>query len=526
MTPADILLVDDEPRNLDVLEAILEDPGHRLLRAEDADTALKLLLNHDVAAIVLDIKMPGVSGFELAQVIKGTKRFRQIPIVFLTAHLLDEKDVMTGYGAGAVDYLTKPVNPKILRHKVGVFVELFQKTRALAELNETLEERVRERTAELERSEAALRTAHQQKDEFIAILAHELRNPLAPIRFGIDLLLDLGATDAAAERTLSTMSRQLDHVVRLVDDLLDTSRISRGVLELKMEDIDLAKSVEQAVEGVRVFAEGREQNIHLELEREVHVRADQTRVVQILGNLLHNAIKFTPEHGDIRVELGRTERGVAVRVIDAGQGIAPEDLPHLFDMFWRRGMTAYGADRAMGIGLSLARRLTELHAGTLTVDSAGRGMGTTFTLELPVVDAQPSPSAAAAAREAEEAAAGLRRILLVEDNDDLADTTAAWLEQLGHRVTVARGGASALEQIESDAFDVVLCDLGLPDIDGLEVCRRARELPKSPRPFMVAMTGWGREDDRRRTKEAGFDHHLVKPVAPTVLRALLRDLEE
>src|SRR5580658_562066 len=188
--PISILVVDDEQRNLDALEAILDDPTYRLLRADDADKALHLLLEHEVAAIVLDIKMPVVSGFELAKVIKGTKKFGQIPIVFLTAHLLDDHDVLAGYGAGAVDYLTKPVNPQILRHKVGVFVDLFRKTRALAELNVHLETRVQERTAELEKSEGALRAANKQKDLFLATLAHELRNPLAPLRTGLDILMN------------------------------------------------------------------------------------------------------------------------------------------------------------------------------------------------------------------------------------------------------------------------------------------------------------------------------------------------
>ena len=187
--PIDILLVDDEARNLDALEAILEGPNYRLLRAENADRALRLLLENDVAAIVLDIKMPQVDGFELAQMIKNTRRFRETPIVFLTAHLIDDQNVIAGYDAGAVDYLTKPVNSQVLKHKIAVFAELFRKTRELAELNESLEERVKERTLELERSEAALRAAAQQKDEFLAILAHELRNPLGPLRSGLDLLL-------------------------------------------------------------------------------------------------------------------------------------------------------------------------------------------------------------------------------------------------------------------------------------------------------------------------------------------------
>ena len=243
-----ILLVDDESRNLDALESILDDPAYHLLRADDADKALRLLLEHDVAAIVLDIKMPGVSGIELAKLIKGTKKFRQIPIVFLTAYLVDDQDVVMGYGAGAVDYLTKPVNPQILRHKIGVFAELFRKTRALAELNEHLETRVQQRTAELERSEAALRQASEQKDRFLATLAHELRNPLAPLRTGVDILLRQAAASPVVERTLAVMNRQVDHMVRLIDDLLEVSRINRGTLEMRKERVALSAVLERAIE--------------------------------------------------------------------------------------------------------------------------------------------------------------------------------------------------------------------------------------------------------------------------------------
>ncbi|MCE9580304.1 MAG: response regulator, partial [Deltaproteobacteria bacterium] len=430
-----VLLVDDEPRNLDALEAVLDDPGYRLLRAESADQALRLLLDHDVAAMVLDIKMPGMSGFELAQLIKGSKKFRQIPIVFLTAYLMDEQDKLVGYGAGAVDYLTKPLDPQILRHKIAVFAELFRKTRALAELNETLEERVRARTIELERSQAALQLAARQKDEFLAILAHELRNPLAPLRTGLDLLLRVKPALPAVDRTLVSMSRQLDHMVRLIDDLLDVSRISTGNLELKCARDDLASIIDRAIDGARVFFERRHQTITTDVPVAVAAVVDSVRIVQILGNLLHNASKFTPEGGDVRIELVHDGVSAQIRVVDAGVGIPPDQLERVFSMFARIARPGVTAEPGLGIGLGLSRRLAEMHGGSLTASSAGVGRGATFTLRLPAFDRGVEP-ARRAATVAPTTATSLR-IVVIEDGVDTAETLTALLEFLGHRVVVA-----------------------------------------------------------------------------------------
>jgi signal transduction histidine kinase len=535
--PIDILLVDDEPRNLDALESILTDPGYRLLRSQDADHALRLLLDHDVAAIVLDIKMPGVSGFELAQMIKNTRRFRETPIVFLTAYLVDDRDVLAGYGAGAVDYLTKPVNPQVLRHKVAVFAELFRKTRELADLNSRLEDRVKERTAELERSEAALRAAAQQKDDFLATLAHELRNPLAPLRTGLDLLVlrQPEPVHPGTARTLGAMNRQLDHMVRLIDDLLDISRIGRGLLELKRERVDLAALVESTVAAARSFFKPETQTLSLDLGAEpIDADADPTRVAQILTNLLHNAAKFTSTNGRVAVDLRRVGTAAIIRVSDSGAGIPPDQLERVFDMFTRIVRPGVTVESGLGIGLALARRLTELHGGTLTASSAGEGKGTTFTLSIPAI-----PAAVALAEEASAANANAnanrssRRgsappmtIVVIEDNDDAANTLVEWLQELGHRVEVARSGPRGVELVQATAPKVVLCDLGLPGMDGLAVCRSIRALPGQAQPMMVAMTGWGRNDDRMRTKDAGFDHHLVKPVEPAKLAALLHAASE
>src|ERR1041384_7017024 len=384
--PINILLVDDEVRNLDALEVILDDPPCPPLPAAHADAALRELLRNDVAAIVLDIKMPGVSGFELANLIKGTKKFRQIPILFLTAYHLEDEDVLAGYGAGAVDYLTKPIKPPILRHKIAVFADLFRKTRALAELNNTLELRVKQRTEELEQSETALRNANtalrdtnRQKDQFLATLAHELRNPLAPLRTGLDLLMQHPAPPPAPGRVLGAMNRQLDHMVRLIDALLDVSRISRGMLELRREPSDLASLVRNAIDSARPFIEAKKQTVAFDSRAEVRADVDPTRIALIVGNLLHNASKFSAAGAQIQVELVASNDNAAIRVIDHGIGIPPSEIERAFDMFAQvRGTPSTGGS-GLGIGLALARRLAGLHGGSLVAISEGEGRGSTFT---------------------------------------------------------------------------------------------------------------------------------------------------
>jgi signal transduction histidine kinase len=523
--PIDILLVDDEPRNLDALEAILNDPSYRLIRAGGSEDALRALLENDIAAIVLDIRMPGVSGFELAQIIKGTKRFRQIPILFLTAHMMEDQDIVAGYGAGAVDYLTKPLNPVVLRQKLAVFAELFRKTRALADLNSTLEARVQERTAELERSEAALRAAARQKDEFLATLAHELRNPLAPLRMGLDLLLRKSPPDDA-KRTLTVMNRQLDHMVRLIDDLLDVARISGGQLSLKKQRINVATAIQTALDTCRPFIAQRGQSVAVELDESLVSFADPTRLAQIVGNVVHNASKFSPTGGEIAVQLAPVAGGAQIRIRDAGVGIPPEQIPRVFEMFTRVETPGSSAPGGLGIGLALSRRLAEMHDGTLTVESAGVGHGSTFTLTLPVEPGEGDSTEPAKDSMPPPATARRLRVLVVEDNRDAAEVLALSLDTRGYHTSVAHTGTDGLRLLQELKPDVVLCDIGLPDMDGTEVCRRARQLDLGHRLVMVALTGWGMKEDLERTRASGFDRHLVKPVAPQTLFHLLDGLDE
>jgi len=522
--PITILIVDDKARNLDALEVILEDPSYRLIRADGADQALHVLLGHEVAAIVLDIQMPGVGGVELAQMIKGTKRFRQIPIVFLTAHMREDQDVIAGYSAGAVDYLTKPVNAQVLRLKIAVFADLSRKTRALAELNETLETRVQERTAALEQSEAALRTSVRQKDEFLAVLAHELRNPLAPLLLGVDSLVASQPPSIDTGRTLSMMHRQLGHMVRLIDDLLDVARIDRGTLELQKEPSDLAEVVQMAIETCRPFLDQRGQSVAIGSAHAMFAFVDPMRLAQIVGNLLHNASKFTPEGGQIRIELTRDGEDAIIRLIDVGAGIAPDQIGRIFDMFARGAPALLPSKSGLGIGLALSRQLAEMHGGSLTASSLGVGAGSTFTLSVPAAKSTEGQDVLAVSVPGPAADNGMLNVLVIDDNEDAAEMLTLWLRALGHVVHVAYTGLAGLDLVQQMRPQLVLCDIGMPGMDGFEVCTHVRALVSDFRPVMIALTGWGAAEDRRRSQEAGFDHHLVKPVAPGTLLKLLQTL--
>jgi signal transduction histidine kinase len=522
--PIDILLVDDEPRNLDALEVILAAPGYRLIRALNGDAALNALLKHDVAAMVLDIRMPDLSGVELARIIKGTKKFREIPILFLTAHLLEDQDIVAGYGAGAVDYLMKPVNPLVFRHKIAVFAELFRKTRALAELNETLEARVQERTAELERSEAALRAADRQKDEFLATLAHELRNPLAPLRMGLALLTREGAGQSGS--TLTVMNRQLEHMVRLIDDLLDVARISGGHLELKKSRVSVAEAIQTALETCRPFFEQRRQVVSSEAGESLLAFADPTRLAQIISNLLHNACKFTPEGGYVGIALSYEAGRAVIRVKDSGVGIGAEQLTRVFEMFTRIEASTTSQNGGLGIGLALSRKLAALHDGDISVTSEGVGRGSVFTFSLPAEVGTAASEADVAAPTARPKSGTPINVLVIEDNEDSAEVLALVLESRGYAPSVAHTGSAGLALFQEKQPRIVLCDIGLPEMDGIEVCKRVRELPLDYTPVMIALTGWGMQEDVRRTQDSGFDYHLVKPVAPDDLFRLLDRLIE
>jgi CheY-like chemotaxis protein len=375
------------------------------------------------------------------------------------------------------------------------------------------------------RSEAALRQADRQKDEFLAVLAHELRNPLAPIRTGLQLVKIAGDDAARRERACTVMDRQLMQLVRLVDDLLDMSRITNGKIELHRQRVELASVIHAAMETSRpgIESSGHELTVTFPAEPIV-IDGDATRLAQVFANLLNNAAKYTPRGGHISLT-GERRGGVAlVRVTDNGIGIPADMLSRVFEMFTQVDRSLEKTHGGLGIGLTLVRRLVGLHGGSVEARSGGPGAGSEFIVSLPVAAAAVADGDAwASAPAPPPAPLSLRRILVVDDNQDAAESLAEMLRLRGHHVRTAHDGVAAVEAAAAFLPDIVLLDLGMPRLNGYEAAPRIRErLGRGAR--LVALTGWGQPDDRRRAREAGFDHHLVKPVDAAELEAVVGEL--
>jgi len=369
----------------------------------------------------------------------------------------------------------------------------------------------------LKRVEKELRQNDRRKNEFLATLAHELRNPLAPLRNGLEVMKLAGANSAASERAREMMERQMAQLVRLVDDLLDISRVSRGKVELRREPIDLAAVLGNAIETIQpLLAERHHQFVARIPERRIVVDADMTRLSQVFWNLLNNAAKYTPNGGRIELDVSAGEGAVAVCVRDNGFGIPPAMQSRIFEIFTQVDRELEKSQGGLGIGLSIAQRLVEMHGGTIEVASAGAGKGSEFTVRLPATIEAP-------AGEAKPLAPGRtrRRVLVADDNADSAETLAMMLEVFGNEVRIAHDGEEAVALAASFQPEAILLDIGMPRLNGYQACERIRQQDRPARPFIVALTGWGQDEDRQRAFDAGFDHHLVKPVDPAVLEKMI-----
>jgi signal transduction histidine kinase/CheY-like chemotaxis protein len=379
---------------------------------------------------------------------------------------------------------------------------------------------IRGHLEERERATEALRVADQRKDEFLATLGHELRNPLAPLLTGLHLLRMSGATDPAVGRMTGVMERQVTHLVRLVDDLLEVSRITRGVIDVQREPVDLATLLRSAVETTRPMFDAAQHRLHVELPFEqITISGDAVRLTQVFANLLTNAAKYTNQGGRVELKAERLGGNAVVSVKDNGIGIAPAHLRSVFEMFMQVDRSSRRAQGGLGIGLTLVRSLVQMHGGTVVARSAGAGCGSEFVVTLPAV--QMRDVARRGQRAEPPAALPSRRILVVDDNRDAADTLGALLGALGATVEVAHSGPAALALLPRFAPDTVLLDIGMPEMDGHEVARRIRATPGHEATLLIALTGWGQDQDYQQSELAGFDHHLVKPPDLGELREVL-----
>jgi signal transduction histidine kinase/CheY-like chemotaxis protein len=695
---ANILVVDDLPEKLLVMGSVLEELDQNVVTARSGAEALRRVLEHDFAVILLDVNMPGMDGYETAALIRGRKRSAHTPIIFITAYA-DEMNTAHGYSLGAVDYVLSPVVPEVLRTKVRVFVELYlmtqqvrrqadervalakeQAARAAAEeatrrsnfLAEAsrilsgsldLEDTVRDlarltvpfladlgavtlvgehgrpwktelawahppdgrvQTATVEAGEAPrdelraavesvlagggevtvagggwwvageekssppatrhpppaivlaltargrilgaltlaladpkrcaaghdmalardfagraavaldnarlyreVQEADRRKNEFLSMLAHELRNPLAPIRNGVHILRAIGSIDARVREVRDMMDRQVQHLVRLVDDLLDISRITRGKIRLQTEPVDLAAVVAGAVETCRPLIDLRRHRLFVSVPpSSIRVEGDAVRLGQVVSNLLNNAAKYTEEGGQIRLTLACEDDQAVVRVRDTGMGIPPEMLSSIFDLFTQADRSLDRSQGGLGIGLTLARRLVEMHGGGVEAHSTGPGRGSEFVVRLPLLKDEDGGSRIEENGGALDPRSSIldppsRRVLVVDDNRDAAQSLALLLGVAGHQTRICHDGPSCLEAAAEFRPEAVLLDIGLPGMDGYEVARRLRSHPATDRALLVALTGYGQADDLRRAREAGFNHHFVKPADLDALAALL-----
>ncbi len=683
---ASILLVDDLPDKILVYRSVLEELDEILVSVDSGPEALKQVLKHDFAVILLDVQMPGMDGFETAQLIRQRKRSAHTPIIFLTA-FADEVRTSQGYATGGVDYIATPVVPEILRAKVRVFVELFRMRQQVAHQAEDLARReaaeqaarrshflaeasralstsldfeatlktlaklplpqlaelsivsltdvhgkvqrnelcwANPATGALEEASVALQPwlverignlwgsskshelevlpaaadparressnehahvhalfqqllllplnarsrrfgtlillrraaapafdpkdvalaeelaeraanaldnallvrdiqeADRHKNEFLAMLAHELRNPLAPIKNAAEVMRMPNLEPQHLTWARNLIERQVTHLVRLVDDLLDVSRITRGKIRLETRAENAADIVASAVETSRPQIEAHKHHLSVTLPDEpIRIVADATRMAQVLSNLLTNAAKYTPDGGSISLSVTRDKDQALFTIRDTGEGIPQEMLAKIFDMFAQVDQSLARSQGGLGVGLTLVRRLVEMHEGSVQVHSEGRGKGSEFAVRIPISMERPTAAGLTPSGSGLMPHYRPRRILLVDDNVDASESLAVLLRSKGHTLHLVHDGLTALDAAMTFAPDCVLLDIGLPGLNGFQVAERLREQPATQDVLLIAISGYGQAEDLHRSRLAGFNHHLIKPININELLKLL-----
>jgi len=563
-----ILLVDDRPENLVALEASLSGLGCELARATSGEEALRRLLGEDFSLILLDVQMPGMDGYETAELLRARERSRNTPIIFLTAIYKDGEHVRRGYSVGAVDYVFKPYSPDILCSKVARFVELSQNAHRLQSeveeqrqasaellrLNGELEVRVQQRTAELEQANARL-LAQSEKLEaqnealvtqnevlekanvdlagqavrlkqveldraaVLSMLSHELRNPLAVLWNGAHLMAEIGVADARLQTLQRTILRQCGYLRVMFDELLDASRAADGKIRLSPRPLDLTELARSVVEDFGIEEPGAQVETELPAGP-LYAHGDSTRLYQVMRNLLNNAVEHG-RGGPIRLSLVADGEEAILRVRDHGDGIPADLLPRIFELFVRHDRPVPPSQGGLGVGLTVVRDLVRLHGGTVQARSDGPGAGAEFTVRLPL-NASVCETAAPCETPAASEGQPSRRVLVVDDNPDAADTLAELLGMWEFESRTAYSGEEGLQAAAAFQPDVFILDIGLPGMSGYDLARRLRSEGCFRDSVFVALTGFGQDQDRRQALDAGFDCHLQKPPDLDELHRFLR----
>lgn len=512
-----VLIVNDNPHSLRALASLFssweEEVSCEVMTAQSGREALRHVLMHDFAAILLDVKMPEMDGFETAEAIHSRPRSASTPIIFLTAYLSDELNRFKGYQKGAVDYLFTPVIPEILKAKVAVFVRLARKNIEIRQQAEALDKRTQELeltnfqlTQEISERKLA-ENRNKTKDEFLAMLSHELRNPLSAITSAVTLINYSGNNASQVQRAADVITRQTKHLSHIINDLLDLSRVISGKVEINAKPLEISGLVEACIETITLA--GRAKNHAISLHKETAwVNGDSDRLEQIITNLLDNAIKYTPAGGKVSIDVHAQDTEIEIVVTDSGIGIDPELLPHVFEVFVQGERKSDRRNGGLGIGLSLVQQLTVLHGGSITAHSQGAGQGSMFVLRLPklnhgaktpepVIQCLPSDS---------------YRVVVIEDNPDAREMMSLMLTSCGHTVMKAADGFEGIQTAKAEQPDVIVIDIGLPGIDGYEVARRLKDEAYTAGIPLIALTGYGQERDKQSALAAGFTTHLTKPV--------------
>jgi signal transduction histidine kinase len=507
--------VDDRADKLLAYEVMLAELNQNIVCVGSGKEALRRLLQEDFAAILLDVNMPGMDGFETAALIRQRQRCETTPIIFVSAINDTVNHISRGYSLGAVDYILTPVVPDILRAKIAVFVDLFKKTEQIKRQAEERENLVREQ-AIAEHARAEAERASAAKDRFLAMLSHELRTPLTPVLASVFTLEHETNVPESMRESLQLIRRNVELEARLIDDLLDLTRISKGKVQLSFEMVDAHTLLRNALEICQSEIEQKQLELRTEfVANKVYLQADPARLQQIFWNLIKNAVKFTSNGGRLRI--GTTNDGEGqfrVEVEDSGCGIDSELLPRVFHAFEQGRRTELGG---LGLGLAISKALVEAHHGSINVESQGRDLGAKFTTLFPTCERDAVPESTHAPRSTLKRRSV--RLLLVEDHEDTNRSLTRMLRRRGYEVHSASDVRSALDIAASNPFDVLVSDIGLPDGSGIDLLKALRAKGEV---FGIALSGYGMEEDIRRSRDVGFSHHLVKPVDLNKLDSIIQ----